>query len=138
MKKVLTVGVYDLLHIGHIELFRRARDLGDFLIVAVQRSDVVLKYKPNAEIVYGTEERMYMVQSIRYVDQVIEYSDVDEIVKKVDFDVFVTGPDKNHAGFQTAIKWCQQNGKEHVILSRTEGISSSLLKRSIAEQNQKK
>jgi cytidyltransferase-like protein len=138
MKKVLTVGVYDLLHIGHIELFRRARDLGDFLIVAVQRSDVVLKYKPNAEIVYGTEERMYMVQSIRYVDQVIEYSDVDEIVKKVDFDVFVTGPDQNHAGFQTAIKWCQQNGKEHVILSRTEGISSSLLKRSIAEQNQKK
>ena len=55
-----------------------------------------------------------------------------------DFDVFVTGPDQNHAGFQTAIKWCQQNGKEHVILSRTEGISSSLLKRSIAEQNQKK
>ena len=71
MKKILTVGVYDLLHIGHIELFRRAKNLGDFLIVAVQESDVILKYKPNAKIVYGTKERMYMVQSIRYVDKVL-------------------------------------------------------------------
>lgn len=135
MKKILTVGVYDLLHIGHIELFRRAKNLGDFLIVAVQESDVILKYKPNAKIVYGTKERMYMVQSIRYVDKVIVYSDVDDIVKKIDFDVFVTGPDQNHSGFQAAIRWCKQNNKEHVILSRTEGISSSLLKHSIAEQD---
>ncbi len=135
MKKILTVGVYDLLHIGHIELFRRAKNLGDFLIVAVQESDVILKYKPNAKIVYGTKERMYMVQSIRYVDKVVVYSDVDDIVKKIDFDVFVTGPDQNHSGFQAAIRWCKQNNKEHVILSRTEGISSSLLKHSIAEQD---
>ena len=44
--KVLTVGVYDLLHIGHVNLFKRARALGDYLIVAVQASDVVKKYKP--------------------------------------------------------------------------------------------
>ena len=135
MKKILTVGVYDLLHIGHIELFRRAKNLGDFLIVAVQESDVILKYKPNAKIVYGTKERMYMVKYIRYVDKVVVYSDVDDIVKKIDFDVFVTGPDQNHSGFQAAIRWCKQNNKEHVILSRTEGISSSLLKHSIAEQD---
>ena len=78
---------------------------------------------------------MYMVQSIRYVDKVVVYSDVDDIVKKIDFDVFVTGPDQNHSGFQAAIRWCKQNNKEHVILSRTEGISSSLLKHSIAEQD---
>lgn len=138
MKKILTVGVYDLLHIGHIELFRRAKNLGDFLIVAVQESDFILKYKPNAKIVYGTKERMYMVQSIRYVDKVVVYSDVDDIVKKIDFDVFVTGPDQNHSGFQAAIKWCKQNGKEHVILPRTEGISSSFLKHSIAEQDKEK
>ena len=63
MKKVLTVGVYDLLHIGHVNLFRRARELGDMLTVAVQSSDVVLKYKPNAKLIYSTEERMYMVKS---------------------------------------------------------------------------
>jgi cytidyltransferase-like protein len=105
MKKVLTVGVYDLLHIGHVNLFRRARRLGDSLTVAVQRSEVVLKYKPEAKLVYSTEERMYMVKSIRYVDEVIEYEGVDEIVKTADFDIFVTGPDQIHSGFQNAMKW---------------------------------
>ena len=66
MKKVLTVGVYDLLHIGHVELFRKAKALGDYLIVAVQDSDVVLKFKPEAKMVYSTEERCYMVRAIRY------------------------------------------------------------------------
>ena len=133
MKKILTVGVYDLLHIGHVNLFRRARKLGDSLTVAVQRSEVVLKYKPEAKLVYTTDERMYMVKAIRYVDNVIEYEGVDDIVKTADFDVFVTGPDQIHAGFQAAIHWCRENGKETVVLPRTEGISSSWLKEQIKE-----
>lgn len=131
MKKVLTVGVYDLLHIGHVNLFRRARAVGDRLVVAVQESKVVLKYKPEEKLVYSTEERMYMVKAIRYVDEVITYRAVDDIVKTADFDVFVTGPDQNHAGFQKAIQWCKEHGKEHVVLPRTEGISSSWLKEQI-------
>ena len=131
MKKVLTVGVYDLLHIGHVNLFRRARKLGDSLTVAVQKSEVVLKYKPGSKLVYSTEERMYMVKSIRYVDDVIEYEGVDEIVKTADFDIFVTGPDQTHAGFQAAMQWCREHGKETVVLPRTEGISSSWLKEQI-------
>lgn len=131
MKKVLTVGVYDLLHIGHVNLFRRARAVGDRLMVAVQESEVVLKYKPEEKLVYSTEERMYMVKAIRYVDEVITYRAVDDIVKTADFDIFVTGPDQNHAGFQKAIQWCKEHGKEHVVLPRTEGISSSWLKEQI-------
>ena len=131
MKKVLTVGVYDLLHIGHVNLFRRARAVGDSLVVAVQESDVVLKYKPVAKLVYSTEERMYMVKAIRYVDDVITYEAVDDIVKTADFDIFVTGPDQTHEGFQRAIQWCKEHGKEHVVLPRTEGISSSWLKEQI-------
>ena len=133
MKKIFTVGVYDLLHIGHIELFRRAKALGDYLIVAVQSSDYILKYKPDAKIVYNTEQRKYMVNSIKYVDEVVEYKDVDQIVKEINFDVFVTGPDQNHSGFQRAIQWCRENGKETIVLPRTEGISSSDLKNSIKE-----
>lgn len=128
MKKILTVGVYDLLHIGHVELFRKAKALGDYLIVAVQDSKVVLDYKPDEKLVYTTEERMYMVKSIRYVDEVIVYEGVDEIVKNIDFDIFVTGPDQKHEGFQRAKEWCIQNGKEVVVLPRTEGVSSSSLK----------
>ena len=126
--KVFTVGVYDLLHIGHINLFRNARLLGDSLTVAVQESDVVLKYKPEAKLVYNTDERLYMVHSIRYVDDVITYRDVDEIVKQVDFDIFATGPDQIHSGFQRAFQWCREHGKQVVVVPRTEGISSSMLR----------
>ncbi len=135
MKTVFTVGVYDLLHIGHVHLFRRAKSLGDRLIVAVQESDVVLKYKPGSQLVYTTEERMYMVKSIRYVNDVITYRDVDTIVKEVDFDIMVFGPDQNHEGFQRAIQWCKDNNREIVVLPRTDGISSSWLKQQIEEMD---
>lgn len=131
-KKILTVGVYDLLHKGHVELFRRAKGLGDYLIVAAQDSDFILKYKPTAKVLNSTDDRKYMIKAIRYVDEVITYTDVDKIVQEVDFDVFVTGPDQCHAGFQKAIKWCEEHGKEHIVLARTDGVSSSELKAKIA------
>ncbi len=114
-KRVLTVGVYDLLHKGHVELYRRARALGDYLIVAVQDGDEILKYKPTAKVMNSTEDRLYLVKSIRFVDEVVVYKGVDDIVKEVDFDVFVTGPDQIHSGFQKAILWCEEHGKEHVV-----------------------
>ena len=136
-KKVLTVGVYDLLHKGHVELYRRAKGLGDYLIVAAQDSDYILKYKPNAKILNSTEDRKYMIKAIRYVDEVITYTDVDRIVQEVDFDVFVTGPDQCHDGFQRAIRWCEEHGKEHIVLGRTDGVSSSELKAKIAAKTQR-
>lgn len=137
-KRVLTVGVYDLLHKGHVELYRRAKGLGDYLIVAVQDSDFILKYKPTAKVLNSTEDRKYMIKSIRYVDEVITYTDVDKIVKEVDFDVFVTGPDQCHSGFLQAIKWCEEHGKEHTVLARTDGVSSSELKAKIANKVENK
>lgn len=136
-KRVLTVGVYDLIHKGHVELFRRAKGLGDYLIVAVQDGNFILKYKPQANVLNSTEDRMYMVKSIRYVDETIVYQDVDEIVKHIDFDVFVSGPDQIHSGFKRAIKWCEENGKEFTILARTDGVSSSELKEIISQKTNK-
>lgn len=128
MKKILTFGVYDMLHIGHILLFKHAKELGDRLIVAVQDDDVILKYKPNTKIVYTTDERIFMVSSIRYVDEVVSYTDVDVDIQRFDFDVFAKGPDQNHIGFQRAVEWCKKNGKEVIIIPRTEGISSTMLR----------
>lgn len=128
MKTVLTVGVYDMLHIGHILLFKRAKELGDKLIVAVQDSDVILKYKPGTNMIYTTEERMYMVSTIKYVDEVVLYRDVDKDIQNIEFDIFAKGPDQIHEGFQRAIKWCEDHDKEVVVIPRTEGISSSLLR----------
>ena len=108
MTKVLTVGVYDMLHIGHIELFRKAKALGDYLIVAVQDSEVVEAFKPNAHLIYSTEERCFMVSALRYVDEVVVYRNVKDIVREA---------------------WCEANGKQVVTVPRTEGISSSELKK---------
>ena len=131
MTKVLTVGVFDLLHRGHVELFRRARELGDYLIVAVQDSDYVSKWKPESSTVESTEDRCYMAAAVRYVDEVVVYKEVADIVRSVDFDIFVKGPDQKHEGFLSAVKWCEDHGKKVVVLSRTEGISSSDLKKDI-------
>lgn len=128
MRTILTFGVYDMLHIGHILLFKRAKELGDKLIVAVQDSDVILKYKPGTKMVYTTEERMYMVSTIKYVDEVVVYRDVDTDIQHIDFDVFAKGPDQVHEGFQRAVEWCKVNGKDVVVIPRTEGISSTLLR----------
>ena len=132
IKIVFTVGVYDLLHIGHIKLFQHIKEMGQvYLIVAVQDSDFVRKYKPEANLVYNSEDRLYMVRAIRFVDEVITYKSVDSIVREVDFDVLATGPDQNHEGFQDAIRWCLEHGKEHIVIQRTEGISSFILKESM-------
>ncbi|MBQ1672922.1 MAG: adenylyltransferase/cytidyltransferase family protein [Bacteroidales bacterium] len=128
MKKILTVGVFDMLHIGHVLLFKKARELGDYLIVAVQEDDCILKYKPGTKMVYTTEERKFMVGALRYVDEVVTYRDVDTDIQGLDFDVFAKGPDQSHAGFQRAEAWCRAHGKEVVVIPRTENISSTLLK----------
>ena len=128
MKKVITFGVYDLLHIGHVLLFKKAKELGDYLIVAVQDDDVIRKYKPEAEMVYTINERLMMVRAIKYVDEVVVYKNVDKDIQKIDFDVFAKGPDQNHEGFQRAIDWCRDNEREVVVIPRTEGISSTMIR----------
>lgn len=114
-----------------------ARNTGggkNHVIVAVQDSDVVLKYKPNTTLLYSTEERIFMVQAIRYVDDVVVYQSIDEIVKKVPFDILAVGPDQNHEAFQRAFEWCKENGKQVVVMPRTKGISSSELKIKIKKE----
>lgn len=128
MKKVYTVGVFDYFHLGHLRLFENARKLGDYLIVAVQDGEYILKTKPNAQVMYTTEQRMDLVGALRVVDEVVPYTDVDVTIKTIDFDVFAVGEDQNHEGFQRAIKWCEENGKEVVCMKRTPNICSSDIK----------
>lgn len=121
-----------MLHIGHMLLFKHAKELFPDdecrLIVAVQDGDFILKYKPQAKMVYSTEERMFMVSSVRWVDEVVTYKDVDIDIQNIKFDVFAKGPDQNHAGFQRAVKWCEDKGRQVIIIPRTEGISSTMLR----------
>lgn len=134
MKKLLTFGVFDILHYGHVNLFRRSKELTSIdnrLVVAVQDSNFILKFKPDAKIVNTLENRLLMVGAIRYVDEVLVYKEVADDIMNIDFDILIKGPDQNHSGFQKAVQWCLDNGKEVVEVPRTEGISSSMLKKNM-------
>lgn len=129
--KVLTFGVFDYFHYGHLKLFERAKALGDYLIVAVQRTEEIHKNKPEAKILYTLEQRIEIIESIRYVDKVVPYTEVSEDIKKIDFDIFVVGGDQNNNSILRAVDWCKANNKEVIVLSRTPNICSSQIKDNI-------
>lgn len=131
MKKVITFGVYDYFHLGHLRLFENAKALGDYLIVAVQDEEYIKKYKPNAAIMYSTQQRIDLVKALRVVDEVGVYRAVNDDISMFDFDIFAIGEDQCHSGFENAVKWCLKNGKEVVRMKRTPGICSSAIKTSL-------
>ena len=130
MDKILTVGVFDYFHYGHLRLFNQIKSNypKSYLIVAVQKKEFILKYKPGSIVFYSTEIRCDIIRSLRQVDKVITYDNVSDIVRYVDFSIFAIGEDQNHSGFQDAISYCIKNGKEILKLSRTPNISSTNVK----------
>ncbi|MFD2760919.1 glycerol-3-phosphate cytidylyltransferase [Lentibacillus juripiscarius] len=124
MKKVITYGTFDLLHPGHINLLRRAREMGDYLIVAVSTDS--FNHEKGKQAYHSFEDRRVIVEAIRYVDQVIPEESWDQKVsdmKEYDIDIFVIGDDwKNKFDFL-------KNYCDVVYLPRTEGISTSKIKR---------
>jgi len=123
MKKVITYGTFDMLHPGHINLLRRAKEHGDYLIVALS-SDEFNEGK-NKKSYYTYEERKVVLESIRYVDKVIREDTweqkIDDVIK-YDVDVFVIGDDWE-GKFDFLKEYC-----EVVYLPRTEGISTTKIK----------
>ncbi len=132
MSKILTFGVYDYFHLGHLRLFGQCKQYADYLIVAVQDGDQILKYKPQANILYSTEERVEILNALKIVDEVIVYDSVCvDTLKKIDFDILALGEDHIGGRFDEVEKWCKANGKKVVRLKRTRGISSSDIKKNI-------
>jgi glycerol-3-phosphate cytidylyltransferase len=123
MKKVLTYGTFDLLHFGHINLLSRAKDLGDFLIVGLS-TDEFNKGK-NKQAYHSFENRKLILESIRFVDEVIPENTWDQKIQDVikhDIDIFVMGDDWK-GKFDFLKEYC-----EVVYLPRTMGISTSQIK----------
>lgn len=123
MKKVITYGTFDLLHHGHVNLFRRAKELGDFLIVAVSTDEFnAIKNKTSF---FDAVTRMSMVESIKYVDLVIaekSWLQKEEDILNLGVSVLVMGDDWK-GKFDHLKTFC-----EVVYLNRTPNISSSLIK----------
>ena len=130
MKKIVgyTTGVYDLFHIGHLNLLRNAKNLCDKLIVGVT-TDELVSYK-NKRAVIPFNERSEIVRSIKYVDIVIPQNDMDKFShwEKYKFDVIFVGDD-----WQNTKKWNQiekkfkEVGVKIVYFPYTKGTSSTLI-----------
>ncbi|MCQ6276846.1 glycerol-3-phosphate cytidylyltransferase [Bacillus sp. V3B] len=123
MKKVLTYGTFDLLHIGHINLLERAKNLGDYLIVGLS-TDEFNKGK-NKEAYHSYENRKYILESIKHVDEVIPEMNWEQKIQDVikhDVDIFVMGDDWE-GKFDELKEFC-----EVVYLPRTVGISTTKIK----------
>ena len=132
MSKILTFGVYDYFHIGHLRLFQQCKSHADYLIVAVQDEKSILKYKPDAKVLYSTIERVEIIKSLRIVDEVIVYDSVSpEVLSRVDFDILALGEDHVGERFDRVVEWCNQNDKKVVRLKRTPGICSSQIKKEL-------
>ncbi|HFJ9359314.1 glycerol-3-phosphate cytidylyltransferase [Bacillus cereus] len=128
MKKVITYGTFDLLHWGHINLLKRAKDLGDYLIVAVS-SDEFNKLKGKKSY-HSFENRKMILEAIRYVDEVIpehNWQQKVEDVMKHNIDIFVMGDDWE-GKFDELGAYC-----EVVYLPRTAGISTTKIKKELVQ-----
>lgn len=130
MKRVITYGTFDLLHYGHINLLRRAKALGDYLIVALSTDE--FNWNSKGKKSYFTyEERKAMLEAIRYVDMVIPEENWDQKktdVAKYEVDVFTMGDDWE-GKFDFLKDQC-----EVVYLPRTPEISSSQIKQDLGQK----
>jgi glycerol-3-phosphate cytidylyltransferase len=128
MKKVITYGTFDLLHWGHINLLKRAKQLGDHLTVAIS-SDEFNALK-NKKSYHSFENRKMILESIRYVDEVIAEDNWEQKISDVvdnDIHVFVMGDDWK-GKFDFLQDYC-----EVVYLPRTIGISTTKIKKDLLQ-----
>ena len=124
MKRVITYGTYDMLHYGHINLLRRAKELGDYLIVVLSTDEFNWNSKQK-KCYFTYEERKQALEAIRYVDLVIPENNWEQKISDVQdykVDTFVMGSDWE-GKFDFLKDYC-----EVVYLPRTEGISTTQIK----------
>lgn len=128
-----TTGVYDMFHIGHLNLLRRAKEKCDYLIVGVSTDEVVESYKHKRPVI-PYEDRVAIVGAIRYVDEVVPQTSMDkvEFLKHRHFDVMFHGDEwKGTELYNKYEEEFAQYGARIEYLSHTKGVSSTMLREKI-------
>lgn len=126
MKKVITYGTFDILHYGHINLLKRAKALGDYLIVALSSDEFNLMKNKISYFTY--EQRKFILESCKYVDEIIPENNWEQKIndiKNYGIDIFVMGSDWENK-FNFLKKYC-----EVIYLPRTPDISTTQIKKSL-------
>lgn len=129
MKRVITYGSFDLLHYGHINLLKRAKELGDYLIVCLSTDEFNEKEK-HKKTYFSYDKRKMLLEAIRYVDLVIPEESWEQKVTDIHeyhIDVFVLGDD-----WKGKFDYLKNEGVEVVYLPRTPEISTTQIKKDLA------
>ena len=125
-----TQGVYDMFHIGHLNILKRAKEYCEILIVGINSDDLVRKYKHKIPVI-NEKDRVEIVRNIKQVDQVVlvDTLDKNEIYKKIHFNAIFIGSDwKGNPRWEQTEKEMADKDVDVVYLPHTEGISSSILR----------
>lgn len=125
-----TTGVYDMFHIGHLNIIKRAKEQCEYLIVGVSTDELVESYKKKTPVI-NFEDRCAIVESIKYVDKVVPQVTMNkmEAYKSLKFDALFHGNDwQGSTMYNKIVDDFSEVGVDVVFLPHTEGISSSLLK----------
>ena len=128
-----TTGVFDMFHIGHLNILRRAKEKCDYLIVGVSTDEVVESYKHHKPVI-PYEQRAAIVEAIKYVDEVVPQTTMDktEFLKQRHFDVMFHGDEwKGTDLYNKYEDEFAKLGARIEYLSHTEGISSTMLREKI-------
>ena len=131
MKRVITYGTFDLLHYGHINLLRRAKELGDYLIVALSTDEFNWNQKKK-KCYFSYEQRKQLVESIRYVDLFIPEENWEQKrsdIHEYHIDTFVIGND-----WEGKFDFLKEEGADVVYLERTPDISTTAIKEDIKDK----
>ena len=135
-KRGYTAGVYDMFHIGHLNILKNAKNQCDFLIIAVTTDELCYQRKNKYPII-PFKERFEILKSIKYVDYVVSQKDMDKIsaIKKFNCDVVFVGSDwKNSESWNELEKQLKKINVDVVYLQHTDGISSTILRNKITQK----
>ena len=125
-----TTGVFDMFHIGHLNILKRAKEMCEYLIVGVSTDEVVETYKHRLPVI-SFEERVAIVEAIRYVDKVVPQTSMNKMdaYKELKFDALFHGSDwKGSAMYEKIISDFSEVGVDVVFLPHTDGISSTIIR----------
>lgn len=134
MKIVYTSGTFDLFHIGHLNVIRKSKALGDYLIVGVSTDDLVASYKRSAPVI-SYEDRAEIIRSLSFVNQVVVQENLFDIemMKKHGVNVMSIGSDWKEKHDPNLERVINDDSIEVVFLPYTESVSSSHIKDSICD-----
>jgi glycerol-3-phosphate cytidylyltransferase len=128
-----TTGVFDLFHVGHLNILKRAKEQCEFLIVGVSTDELVMNYK-NKQPVISHTDRMAIIEGVKYVDRVVPQTNRDKFTawERLNFDVMFVGDDwKGNALFNQLEKQFTNVGVDIVYFPYTQNVSSTIVKEKI-------